>query len=256
MTIIRLVTWNVASARLPEPDLDAVANVLKDLDPDVVALQELDRVRERSGGADQAAALAEALGMSSWYAPTMLYDDPVGPSWRPLPEGAQDPGGPAYGIGLLSRLPMEDVERIVLPAPGWPWSAKRRTREPRVALAGELVLDGRRVTVAAAHLTNIPGWRAWQLLTLQFRLAARPAPRVLVGDLNLRPISVRVLSLRPLPVRVWRPVVRGRTFPRGAPGRQLDHVLVAGRGLAARSGRVAEARVSDHLPVVVELEPR
>ena len=93
----------MASARLPEPDLDAVANVLKDLDPDVVALQELDRVRERSGGADQAAALAEALGMSSWYAPTMLYDDPVGPSWRPLPEGAQDPGGPAYGIGLPHR---------------------------------------------------------------------------------------------------------------------------------------------------------
>ena len=79
---------------------------------------------------------------------------------------------------------------------------------------------------------------------------------MLVGDLNLRPISVRVMSLRPLPVRVWYPVVRGRTFRRGAPGRQLDHVLVAGRGLAAWSGRVAEARVSDHLPVVVELEPR
>jgi endonuclease/exonuclease/phosphatase family metal-dependent hydrolase len=194
MTIIRLVTWNVASARLPEPDLDAVANVLKDLDPDVVALQERDRVRERSGGADQAAALAEALGMSSWYARrccTTTRSDRPGDR---CPRAPRTPAAPPTGSGCL----IVGLGRLLV-APGPPGAGRR----------------------------------------------PQPASDLRAGDVAA-----------PAPVRVWRPVVRGRTFPREAPGRQLDHVLVAGRGLAARSGRVAEARVSDHLPVVVELEPR
>jgi hypothetical protein len=145
----------VASARLPEPDLDAVANVLKDLDPDVVALQELDRVRERSGGADQAAALAEALGMSSWYAPTMLYDDPVDRPGDRCPRARRTPAAPPTGSGCSRACRWRTSSGSCCPPPGG----------------------------------------------------------------------------------------------RGRPS-------AAGRGLAARSGRVAEARISDHLPVVVELEPR
>src|SRR5688572_18053249 len=69
MSTLRIATFNL----LHGMDLtDGVADparlrtALADLDADIVALQEVDRHQERSGGADQAALAAEALGMSQW----------------------------------------------------------------------------------------------------------------------------------------------------------------------------------------------
>jgi endonuclease/exonuclease/phosphatase (EEP) superfamily protein YafD len=110
--------------------------------------------------------------------------------------------------------------------------------------------------VAATHLSFVPRDGVRQLRWLQRHLAGWPAPRLLLGDLNLWLPLVRMVSLPG-----WRPLVRGSTFPNHAPGSprrtiQIDHVLAAGAGadLRVRRTRIAAAPVSDHRAAVVDLE--
>jgi endonuclease/exonuclease/phosphatase family metal-dependent hydrolase len=243
MARLRVVTWNIAAARVPPgAGLDAVTRTLAALDADLVALQEVDRGHERSGHADQAAEVGAALGMAWWFAPALLFDGPAASTWHPADPGAltSEAGeyAPAYGLALLSRLPVAGVRSLPLPRGG---------REPRVAIAGTVVAGGERVALAATHLDNTPATAVAQLRHVQRRLVAEPAPRVLLGDLNLRPGLVALAGLRG-----WRRAPRARTFPSGRPDRQLDYVLASGP-LWARGARVVGAPVSDHLAVVADL---
>jgi endonuclease/exonuclease/phosphatase family metal-dependent hydrolase len=253
VTILRIATWNIFGGRGRgggPADLDLTLATLRGLDADLVALQEVDRDQERSGRVDQARVLAEALGMEWRFAPTLFGPagwDPAGraPAWRAAEAGVADPGGAAYGIGLLSRRPLGRVETLMLP---------RATRdEPRVALVAEVATAAGPLAVAGTHLSVVPGANVGQLRFLQDRLVRRAPPRLLAGDLNLWLPLVRALS-RP----GWRPLVRGGTFPNRPPGRfgksvQLDHVLASGSVWPRRS-RIQAGPASDHRAVLVEVE--
>jgi endonuclease/exonuclease/phosphatase family metal-dependent hydrolase len=253
---LRLLSWNIAAGRvpLPGPNLERIAEVLAAADADLVALQEVDRGQERSGRVDQAARLADALGMRAWFTPAIVYDTPAGTGGRGLAQAAPDPGGAAYGIALLSRVELSVPERLVLPQAGLR-PASRRRLEPRVAMvttvaAGERL--ARPLTLAVAHLANAFPWSLVQLRHLQARLTGpgRDGPLVLAGDLNLRPLLVRALARRG-----WRGVLHGLTFPGEAPTRQLDHVLLTGAGSPRVAGIcIPDAPVSDHRPVQVDLD--
>jgi endonuclease/exonuclease/phosphatase family metal-dependent hydrolase len=242
---LRVATWNVAGARLGgggPVDLAAAVAGVRALDADVIALQEVDRELARSGRQDQPLVVAEALagtpgGEWSWsFAPALVGDD-----LRPLT--GPDPGGPAYGNVLLSRLPLEAVEHLRFPTAGG--------GEQRTALVGTVRVGSRPVTVAAAHLSNRQGYNARQLRVLQGAMAGRAAPRVLAGDLNL-PSLVLVSTSR----RGWPESVRGATFPSSRPAQQLDHVLRNDPAavLRVRGGRVVAGPVSDHRALVAVLE--
>lgn len=259
MTVsLRVATWNIFGGRTWDGgrvDLDLTLATLRRLDADVVALQEVDRDLPRSGRVDQARVLAEALGMAFRFAPALLGTPGGHGGWRPLDPGVDDPGGPAYGIALLSRLPLGRVEVVRLP--------RRGREEPRVAQVAEVGVGGGRVTVTGTHLSFVPRSGIAQLRALLRRLGGRGGRRLLLGDLNLGWPLVRVVALPG-----WRPLVRGGTFRNRPPGSrrprvQLDHVLAAGRGglalrepepPAPRHARVVSGPASDHLAVRVELD--
>ncbi|HEV8653535.1 MAG TPA: endonuclease/exonuclease/phosphatase family protein [Actinomycetes bacterium] len=241
MPTFRVATWNIAGARRErtgEVDLDAVLAGVRALGTDLLSLQEVDRELARSHRADQPRAVAEALG-PDWYwsyAPALVGDD-----YRPLT--GPDPGGPAYGNALLSRLPLEGVEHLRFPPAGG--------GEQRTALLATIRVGSRPLTVAATHLSNKRGHNVGQLRELQRVLAAQPAPRLLLGDLNL-PSTVLLLASQ----RGWPETGLGRTWPASRPTQQLDHVLrndPAGV-VHPRGSRVATAPVSDHRALVVDLE--
>jgi endonuclease/exonuclease/phosphatase family metal-dependent hydrolase len=241
MPNLRVATWNIAGARregTSTADLAAVVAGVRALEADLLAVQEVDRLQPRSGRADQPAGIAEALGPGwSWsYAAALVGED-----FRPL--AGPDPGGPAYGNLLLSRLPLEGVEHLRFPPAGG--------GEQRTALVGTVRVGSRPVIIGAGHLSNKQGHNVRQLRELQGLLAARPAPRLLVGDLNLTPLALRLAS-RP----GWPGSGRGDTFPNSRPNRQLDHVLRSDPAavLRVRASRVVAAPVSDHRALVVELE--
>ena len=141
------------------------------------------------------------------------------------------------------------------PLRGWPrsTSCKATTSASR---ASSVPVGAGRLTLAATHLTYVPGPNLTQLRVLQDRAAGRPAPRVLLGDLNLWLPVVRLAS-RP----GWQPLLRGRTFPNLPPGQlwpavQLDHVLLddAEASLRVRRTRIVASLASDHRAALVDLE--
>jgi endonuclease/exonuclease/phosphatase family metal-dependent hydrolase len=241
MPSLRVGTWNIAGARREQTNqvaLDAVVAGVRALGVDLLAVQEVDRMLARSGRADQPAVIAQALG-ADWfwsYAPALVGDD-----FRPL--SGPDPGGPAYGNLVVSRLPLAGVEHLRFsPAGGG---------EQRTALLTTIQVGSRPVTVAATHLSNKQGHNARQLRELQGLTASRAAPRLLVGDLNM-PSTVLLVASR----RGWPETGRGRTWPNSAPSQQLDHILrndPAGV-IRPRGTRVVAASVSDHRALVVELD--
>jgi endonuclease/exonuclease/phosphatase family metal-dependent hydrolase len=250
---LKVATWNIFGGRTwdgARVDLDLGAATLRRLDADVVAVQEVDRGQARSHGADQARLLGEALGMTWRYAPALLGTPGSPDGWRAPAPGDADPGGTAYGVALLSRLPLDPVQTVLLPRSG--------RDEPRVALVAGLAGGGRRLTVAGTHLSCVPGPNLTQLRALQLHLDGLGGPRLLMGDLNLWWPAVRLLSRRG-----WRPMVRGGTFRNRPPGSlaplvQLDHVLASGADDTLRPGRgrIVSGPVSDHRAVAVELEWR
>ncbi|HEV3012899.1 MAG TPA: endonuclease/exonuclease/phosphatase family protein, partial [Actinomycetota bacterium] len=107
--VLKVATWNIFGGRVwdgSRVDLDLTLTTLCRLDADLVAVQEVDRDQGRSHRADQARLLGEALGMEWRYAPALLGTPGSPEGWRAPVPGDDDPGGTAYGIALLSRLPL------------------------------------------------------------------------------------------------------------------------------------------------------
>jgi endonuclease/exonuclease/phosphatase family metal-dependent hydrolase len=222
----------------------------------VVALQEVDRGQPRSHHTDQTAVVAEAGGATyARFLPT-LHGTPGG-TWTPATGdgGGEQPPGPAYGIGLVSRLPATSWHvRRFKPAPvGLPLLIPGQglahvDDEPRAALAAVLETPAGPLTVVATHLSFVPGWNVAQLREIVRWARTLPGPRVLLGDLNL-PGPVARLTSR------WVPAGRLATYPSWKPRVQLDHVLLHGLpSSAVRDARAVRLPVSDHRALVVDLD--
>ena len=80
-----------------ESDIKRIADLIQNEKADVIALQEVDRYRWRSGYVDQAKELAELLGMDMRFAPSLIYT------------------AGQYGNAILSRYPIEDSSYTLLP---------------------------------------------------------------------------------------------------------------------------------------------
>jgi len=231
---------------------ERLADSVQSLQPDVLGLQEVDRGQQRSHGADQTAAVAEALGSSHFRFVPALVGTPGG-SWRAAEDG-DDPSEPAYGIGLVSRWPVSSWHVVRLPAapvrspvvlPGTRQLIWLRD-EPRVGLAAVVETPGGPVTIATTHLSFVPGWNGRQLRTLTGALGRLPGPRVLLGDLNMPPPFPRVLT-------GWRPLARTRTYPAWEPRIQLDHVIGSGALPRVTAVEAPALAVSDHRALLVDL---
>ncbi len=252
-----------------------MTSAITELGADVVALQEVDRNQTRSGDIDQTATIAAAFagegeGHVSYRFVPAIIGEPGG-SW--IAAGPADPlsghdlastdGLPAaYGIGLITRLPVEAWHVVRLPAapvkspimiPG-----SRRLMllpdEPRVAVIAVLpegVAPFR--TVATTHLSFVPGWNVRQLRTLLHAVDALPGPRLILGDLNLPARVVRVVASTHRRSRTWTALASVATYPGPEPRVQFDHIL-ADPSLEVVSPATAVAMaISDHRALVVDL---
>lgn len=256
---LRVASLNLFSGRTPQGvagGAQALAETVAGLDVDVLACQEVDRDQPRSAGADQTAEVAAALGARwSRFEPTVL-GTPGEPGWTPATD-TDAPPGPAYGVCLVSRVPVERWHRLrlapargrfPLPVPGSPPRLIRLTDEPRVALAAELSSG---ITVVCTHLSFVPGVNLRQLRQIRRWLEGLEVPRpiLVLGDLNLPQLPVRRAT-------GWTPLVSAPTFPAWRPGVQLDHVLGIGLppGTTATGTGVGPLPVGDHRSVRVHLD--
>jgi endonuclease/exonuclease/phosphatase family metal-dependent hydrolase len=201
-----------------------IAQVLKELDCDIYALQEVDNRPGDHEESMQLEYLARVMGMHAI------------PGLRIVRHTGE------YGNAVLTRLPILGSCRHDLSCSRW---------EPRGAIDLRVDVDGSAVRVIATHLGLSRSERRTQWLSLLAALAAAPSdlPTVLLGDMNewYRPSATlqqahRVFGEPPAPV----------AFPSFAPCLALTRIWVrplqALRSLQVHRSKLARS-ASDHLPV-------
>jgi endonuclease/exonuclease/phosphatase family metal-dependent hydrolase len=193
-------------------DIDRTAIAIRGTGAEVIALQELDAGRKRSGRADQAAVLGEALELNVFFHPTVVGS-----------------GGGLYGIGLATPSEVE-ITPVELPR-------LRPEDEPRAALVA--ALNG--LTVVATHLSVKPDSRVAQFEALGELVHGIAGPVCLLGDLNQEPDPKGPLATAGLTGP--RPPATFITARR-----HLDHIL-AGGGAAVQEVWAVRSKASDHLPL-------
>ena len=251
---MRLATFNILHGRSVHDgnvEADRLAASVKQLDPDVLALQEVDLDQPRSARADLTVVAAEAMGAVSHRFVAAISGTP-GATWMAA-NGREQPGTAAYGIALLSRFDVHDWQVLRLPRipmrfPMYlpaPHRMQIVHEEPRSAVIARLDSPLGPLTVANAHLSFVPGWNRVQLRRLIRDLRGFDGPRVLMGDLNMTP---------PTPTR-WtrmRSLGDAHTFPAHEPDRQLDYILTDDPSLRADRCSAPMLSVSDHRALVVD----
>jgi endonuclease/exonuclease/phosphatase family metal-dependent hydrolase len=252
---MRVATFNILHGRTVGDGVDPrrLRDCVRRLDPDVLALQEVDCDQPRSDRVDLTAVAAEAMGAVEHRFVAAIAGTP-GATWMAA-TGHEQPGTAAYGIALLSRFPVASWQVVRLPRipMRFPMYLPGRNRvmvvdeEPRTAVIAQLHTPWGGLTVANTHLSFVPGWNRRQLRRLIRDLRGFPGPRLLTGDLNMTPEAVRRWS-------GMRALATGPTFPADAPHRQLDHILTDDPGLHGRDVEAEQMPISDHRPLVVDLQ--
>ncbi len=254
---LTVMSYNIKAGLWTEEGIDAVARVIKQTRPDVVALQEVDRHMERSRNIDQASWLGERLGLHAVFA-------------RAMPgETFGMPGG-EYGIAILSRWPIVEHERMLLHRPTTQSGAGADSKpEQRVALGAAVDIEGQPVDVVCTHLGLSEDERLRQAEDVAGFCAGwhSARPLILMGDFNAFPDADEIATVRKTLVDVFQQhAVAGDerlTFPSGPLGSRaengwagaIDYVFVSSQIHPVHIEVLREATpASDHAPVVATLE--
>lgn len=221
---LRVLTYNIHHGEGTDKvvDYQRLARVIKELSPDLVALQEVDVGTERAAGADQVATLGELCGMHYAFGQAMPYQN----GW--------------YGEAVLSRFPIQGMAVHPLPY--------QFEQEPRAALEVRFDVPGiGPFSFIGTHLCHQKDEnRIQQARRLNLLFSKREGPPlILAGDFNARPDSE---PMKILFDAGWIDTV--------APVSVIDYVLVR----SCDPWKIAEATIvedpvtSDHNPVLVILE--
>ncbi len=239
MPTFRVMTYNVHSCVGTDGKLapERIAEVIREAQVDVIALQELDVLQSRSGRVNQPAWLAEQLEMFVHFTPARACHDGH------------------YGNAVLSRFPIAVLSEGNL---------RRRRDEERAVQWLKLSVLGVQVNLINTHLSIHIRDRLLQieqlLSTEWIAKAEREVPLVVCGDLNSTQFSPIYRKLRRglVDAQKARGVrgLRAATFPSRVPLVRLDHVFTS-PNVDVRSCEVRRSPLcrlaSDHLPLIAEL---
>ncbi len=163
---LKVVSYNVQCLSYGK-EREKIVKILKDLDADVIGLQELDINTRRSGEGNQLQKLAEELGYEYCYAKTIFHQ------------------GGAYGHGVMSRYPIRKSEVVY-------FDEKVPGTEDRAYSRQVISVDGLKLTLYNVHITGGYG-RIFEPLAevnqVGKRMLLDPCA-VLTGDFNLSPDMV------------------------------------------------------------------
>ena len=279
---MRVATWNIRAAIGPGEPFPAgwwrhvtderfgrIVSIIRALDADVVALQEVAFYDVDGEVHDQPLALARLTDRHVRYGAVHAYTVIE-------PETGRAIGSATWGNALLSRDPVRNGFAVGLPVGAdddlvepsgtdLPLAGTRfvdapyGTREPRCAVGGTVGEDeDRSTTVVSTHLAYAGGGqRAIQAEALRRIAADRGDPVVILGDLNaaIGSPELRLLAGEFTDAFAAVGVARDDARRRSCGPLPIDHVLV--RGLLVETCRVVTEAgdASDHLPVVATLRP-
>lgn len=225
---LRLATWNIHSSIGSDGLFDPhrTAGIIKDMDTQLLALQEIDngyRLREEH---DVQGILTKGTGMHFIAGPTLFDDNGF------------------FGNGILTRLPLVDIQR---------YDISVDPAEPRGVIVTTLQWGRQQIHFIATHLGLRRKERLQQAHVISDIIRAHTGPLLLAGDFN------DWIPGSPLMRHFMPPLFQAkkhRTWPARLPLFPLDRILFSWhwniqwcRPVKSRDIRKA----SDHLPLLAQL---
>lgn len=209
-------------------DPERVLAVLRELDADVIALQECDRRFGTRDSVIDRAALDET-------------------PWRALPVATRATSLGWHGNALLVRRRFEPLEAHPVDLP---------MLEPRGAVRGDFMVEGLRLRAIGMHLDLSGLRRRDQIRAVLKHIHAceQGCPAVLMGDFNQWGAAGG--AMREF-AEGWQTLAPGRSFPSRQPVARLDRIVASSDWQVVAMGvhhSALAAVASDHLPVWAKLE--
>ena len=222
---LKLMSYNIKNANGMDNvcNFKRIANVINNTSPDVVAIQEVDSMTNRSGQKYVLGEIAERTQMHGYFAPAIDYD------------------GGKYGIGLLTKqLPLR---LQTLPLPG--------REEARTLILAEFA----DYIYCCTHMSLTEEDRMKSLELVKAFTSSSTKPLFLAGDMNAEPESGFIKELQKDFQILSNP--KQHTFPAPDPKETIDYIATRkqnAKGFAVISAKVInEPMASDHRPILVEL---
>lgn len=234
---LKIMSYNIHHANPPSKskegviDIDAVARVIKQQNPDLVGIQETDRNTKRSGNIDEAALLGQKTGLHAQFFKAIDYD------------------GGDYGLTILSRYPIQSYNKVNLP--------QVMKGEARILSYITVNIPGKgKITFANTHLdaTHPDSNRVAQVKRIIAELDSKPGPVIIVGDFNS---EANKETIRILDQNFRRTCVDGCAFtiPETRPNKTIDYIAIKNAGWPVKEHTVIpETYASDHRPVTATFQ--
>ncbi len=229
---LRVMTYNIHIGKGMDGklDLSRIAQVINEQEPDIAALQEVDRFTQRSNLIDDLKILEEMTGMNGIYGKTLDFQ------------------GGEYGIAVLTPHEVISSHHTLLP--------EMENKERRGFLTVVFQKNMKPVALINTHLGLDEEERAIQIQTILQAAEKVHEPLIIVGDFNCEPDTEN-----------WRMMNRGfvdsalqlnktqHTYPADAPEKRIDYVwLRRSDSWIPVSCTTISTIASDHLPLIVDVE--
>jgi endonuclease/exonuclease/phosphatase family metal-dependent hydrolase len=236
---IRVLCYNIHHANPPSKpdfiDIMAIANVIKQHHPDLVALQEVDVFTTRSGKSlHQAEELGRLTGMKTYFAKAIDY------------------AGGEYGVAILSRHPIERTQNHPLS------TAAGTDGEARTLATAVITLpQGKKLLFANTHLDaqSNDGNRLLQAQKIVDILKKETLPVILAGDFNAV-ASTPVMGIFDSYFTRTCMTNCAFTIPVINPSKTIDYIVYAPKNKfkVIQHSVIIETYASDHRPVMATLQ--
>ncbi|RXT13507.1 endonuclease/exonuclease/phosphatase family protein [Ammoniphilus sp. CFH 90114] len=224
---IRVMTYNIRGARTDNGDvhLSTIAEQIRAMNPDIIALQEVDFRLPRSHFLNQTKILGDLLQMNYLFVPNQNFL--IG----------------SYGNAILSKFPITDFERHLLPS----------SLENRGLLRAQINTGTRAIDVYTTHLGLTTKERTAQISSLASTMSMKNSPKLLLGDFNSSPMEVPIQSIRSLYIDpVFEKQLDVITYQHNKKRTQLDYIFHT-KDFVFEGVFTETSLISDHNPLMYSL---
>jgi len=209
--------------------LEKMGEFILNSNADLVGLQEVDSVCNRSGKVDQMKVLAEITGMHYVFLRHFEYD------------------GGAYGLGILSKYPIINQQNDKIT------SIKNGEKKSLALLSAKILLpEGKEMRFATVHFALDQATRLIQAGETLAHLDS-DIPVVLTGDFNAEPSTEEMELLSQNYTMADSNL--GNTFPVVNPHKKIDYIWVS-KDCFLQSSEIQiplSITYSDHLPLMSDI---
>lgn len=289
---LKIVSYNIAygrgikddkgdlrSARVIEKNLSEIADVISNLDADIVLLQEVDFGSKRTHHIDEAEYIAGRAGFNCYACVTTWVKNYVPYPYWPI---GQQYGEMKSGQCVLSKYPIVENRRLPLPPMTSAPFFYRAFYLDRALQQVKIEIGGQNIVVYNVHLEAFDIENREEQAAKAASLIEKSKYVVIGGDFNALPPDATVKKdFSDNPGGSWRDVTDDKTveifnsglagfeeaaeaditepdtftYPADFPNRKIDHIFFS-EGFECLNGRVVKEAgpLSDHLPVEVSLK--